>query len=112
MYLLNLGYHVYQDIWKAKCCGMGLFDVMYCAICISAHACKGEALFWNNHILHGGSGGIYNMVKQCQTCEKQNTQTRLPLLPTKLPAYPWQRVASDLFTLKGVNYLVVVDYFS
>eukprot|EP00731_Ephydatia_muelleri_P032566 Em0024g110a len=55
---------------------------------------------------------VYNMVKQCQTCATQNTQTREPMLPTKLPAYPWQRVASDLFTLKGVNYLVVVDYFS
>ena len=55
---------------------------------------------------------VYNMVKQCQTCAKQNTQTCEPLLPTKLPAYPWQRVALDLFTLKGVNYLVVVDYFS
>ena len=52
------------------------------------------------------------MVKQCQTCAKQNTQSWEPMLPTKLPAYPWQRVASDLFTLKGVNYLVVVDYFS
>ena len=25
--------------------GMGLFDVMYCAICISAHACKGRHFF-------------------------------------------------------------------
>ena len=30
---------------------MGLFNVMYCAICISAHACKGGGTFWNNHIL-------------------------------------------------------------
>ena len=49
------------------------------------------------------------MVKQCQTCANQ---TREPLLPAKLPACPWQRVASDLFTLKWVNYLVVVNYFS
>ena len=52
---------------------------------------------------------VYNMVKQCQTCAKQNTQTREPLLPTKLPAYPWLRVASDLFKIKGVNFLVVVE---
>ena len=55
---------------------------------------------------------VHNMVKQCQTCAKQNTQTQELLHPTKLQAYPWQRVASDLFTLKGVNSLVLVDYFS
>ena len=29
-----------------------------CAICISVHACKGGT-FWNNHILHGGSGACW-----------------------------------------------------
>ena len=36
------------------------------------------------------------------TCTKQNTHTWEPLLPTKLPAYPWQGVAwGPLHTLRG-----------
>ena len=33
------------------------------------------------------------------------------LTPTPLPECPWQKLGSDLFTLKGVTYLLVVDYF-
>ena len=31
---------------------------------------------------------------------------------THLPAYPWEEVGADLFQLRGVTYLLVVDYFS
>lgn len=34
------------------------------------------------------------------------------MLPTKLPDYPWERVATDLFEFKQSTYLLVVDYFS
>ena len=33
-------------------------------------------------------------------------------MQTELPAFPWQRVGSDLFVLNGVSYLLIVDYFS
>ena len=35
-----------------------------------------------------------------------------PMLSPTLPMYPWQKVSSDLFTLKGRNYLLIVDSFS
>ena len=34
------------------------------------------------------------------------------MILSELPDYPWQNVGSDLFELKGVHYLLVVDYFS
>jgi len=33
-------------------------------------------------------------------------------MTTSLPDYPWQRIATDLFELRGVHYLLIVDYFS
>ena len=35
-----------------------------------------------------------------------------PLVPSDFPLYPGQRIGTDLFILKGVNYLTTVDYFS
>ena len=40
------------------------------------------------------------------------TPHKEPILSSELPDYPWQKVGSDLFELKGVHYLLVVDYFS
>ena len=33
-------------------------------------------------------------------------------MPSKFPDLPWQKVASDLYVWNGVNYLLVIDYFS
>ena len=44
----------------------------------------------------------------CQRCQ---TSTRI-LIPTSLPSHPWQKVAADIFILKGQEYMVIVDYFS
>ena len=52
---------------------------------------------------------IIKVVKQCNTCAK-NPQAREPLLTTTLLSYPWQRVATDLFVFRNINYLKVVYY--
>ena len=45
-------------------------------------------------------------------CAKGNIPNKEPLMPTPLPDYRWQKLGTDLFTLKGVNYLLVVNHVS
>ena len=52
------------------------------------------------------------MVHQCPVCAQEAQQRKEPLIKSALPDYPWQVVGTDLFELKGVHYLLVVDYFS
>jgi hypothetical protein len=60
----------------------------------------------------GLSDQIKDLVQQCHQCARENTPHKEPLIPTALPDYPWQKVASDLFLREGKTYLLVVDYFS
>ena len=60
----------------------------------------------------GISQTIANMVQQCSACAKHRTSRSEPMIPTSLPDFPWQKVSSHLFQLKGAQYLLVVDYFS
>ena len=66
-----------------------------------------QSVWWPSMSQH-----IDNFVKGCPTCVKDATPNSEPMIQTELPDFPWQRVASDLFMLNGVNYLLVVDYFS
>ena len=52
------------------------------------------------------------MVEKSPECIKNTSQKSEPLLSTKLPDYPWQRIGTDLFMLNGATYLLVIDYFS
>ena len=60
----------------------------------------------------GVSAQIKSMVENCQTCARHREQRPEPLIPTACPDRPWQRIAADLFQLKNLVYLLVVDYFS
>ena len=60
----------------------------------------------------GISSEVENMVHQCPTCAKGATPNKQQMIPSELPEYPWQKVATDLFHLNGKNYIAVVDYFS
>lgn len=55
---------------------------------------------------------IETFIQSCPACLKNTPPAREPLLPTKLPDYPWERVATDLFELKQSTYILVIDYFS
>lgn len=60
----------------------------------------------------GLSSQISELVLNCRDCIKERVNPREPLLPTNLPDGPWQKLGTDLFTLKEKTYLLVVDYFS
>ena len=55
---------------------------------------------------------LTEMIQRCSECAREATPRREPLLVTPLPEYPWQVIGTDLFELKGEQYLIVVDYFS
>ena len=51
-------------------------------------------------------------ISMCTKCIKSHSQKPEPLMMSKLPDLPWQKVATDLFSCKGSQYLLVIDYFS
>lgn len=66
-----------------------------------------ETIYWP-----GLSMEIKHMVENCPTCTKLRTNPAEPLIPSAIPTRPWQNIAMDLAEVKGVMYLVVVDYYS
>ena len=60
----------------------------------------------------GLSAQIKVMVEDCTTCSKHRQQHPEPLMLRPLPERPWQLIATDLFNLEKVTYLLVVDYYS
>ena len=60
----------------------------------------------------GVSSAVEQFVQSCPVCQKLTIPPKEPLIPTTLPNYPWERIAADLFELKGANYLLVADYYS
>ncbi|XP_062399854.1 uncharacterized protein K02A2.6-like [Sardina pilchardus] len=60
----------------------------------------------------GLSSQIRELVLNCRECIKERVNPKEPLMPTKLPDRPWQKLGADLFMLREKTYLLVVDYFS
>jgi len=60
----------------------------------------------------GLSQQLDEVVKKCPTCIKECINPAEPVIPSELSDRPWQKVAADLFELKGHPYLLVIDYFS
>ena len=60
----------------------------------------------------GLSRQLANVMNKCSICTKERHQPPEPLLPSKFPLLPWQKVGTDLFYHKNVCYLLIVDYYS
>ena len=59
------------------------------------------------------NAGIQHVVPNCNTCMPfQNANAKEPLINYEIPTLPWQIVGTDLFSLYGCDYVVVVDYDS
>ena len=64
-----------------------------------------ELIFWP-----GMSAEIQQYVQACATCATYaDRQPAEPFIITKVPKRPWQRVAADIFSWGGSEYLVTVD---
>ena len=56
---------------------------------------------------------VMNAVLTCQVCaEFQPNNPSMPMQSHEIPDRPWSRVATDLFSLKSKDYIVLVDYYS
>ena len=80
-----------QTLQKIHCGHQG---IQRCCLCANS------SVWWPG--LHHE---VTNMVKQCPTCARDLTPRKEPMIASQLPDYPWQRVGTDLFYHKGVNYL-------
>ena len=53
---------------------------------------------------------IYNTCEQCATCQEHKpANTKEPMRSQPIPTRRWQVCSTDLFTLRGKEYLIVVD---
>ena len=56
---------------------------------------------------------IADLIETCDICqENRSTNRHEPLMPQEVPAYPQQKIAADLVTVGGKDYMVSVDYYS
>ena len=60
----------------------------------------------------GLSKQLEEVVYSCQTCSKLSNNTAEAAITSELPDRPWQKLAADMFELKGEPFLLVVDYYS
>jgi len=52
-------------------------------------------------------------ISQCETCSKYEVrQQRESLMSQEITDQPWEKVGTDLYTIDGQEYLIVVAYFS
>ena len=66
-----------------------------------------ETVYWPNINQH-----IEMLIKKCEVCQTyQKQQQKEPMIPSDIPIYPFQIVASDLFNWNNQDFVIVVDYY-
>ena len=67
-----------------------------------------EAVYYPNI-----TSDIKKTIAACQICESfQHAVQKEPLMPHAAPSRPWEKVGVDIFTYRGQDYLITVDYLS
>ena len=56
---------------------------------------------------------LKNLTSACQYClERKPSQRYEPMKSTSLPSRPWEMLGTDLCTIKGHQFLIIIDYYS
>ena len=59
------------------------------------------------------SAELRQYISQCETCSKyESKKQKETLMSHEITECPWQKIGTDLYTIDGNDYLIVVDYFS
>ena len=67
-----------------------------------------SAVYWPNI-----NKQLEEVVRCCDACQEfQRKQSAEPILEHEIPTEPWSKVASDLFSVGGKDYLIIVHYNS
>ena len=57
----------------------------------------------------GIKGHIAELIQRCNVCVENTVNRPEPLVPSKVPEFPWDLVAIDIGTLEGQDYLSIID---
>ena len=68
-----------------------------------------ECIYWP-----GMSAEMKQYISTCETCRELDsvTHAKETLMSHEVPSRPWEKIATDIFTLDGKDYLVTIDYYS
>ena len=68
-----------------------------------------ECIYWPDL-----SAEMKQYFSACETCREFDSMTHAKetLMSHEIPSRPWEKIATDIFTLDGKDYLVTIDYYS
>ena len=68
-----------------------------------------ECIYWPSM-----SAEMKHHISASEPCREldSTTHAKETLMSHEIPSRPWEKIATDIFTLDGKDYLVTIDYFS